>query len=887
MKIAIPELALVLLIGPSGAGKSTFARRHFKTTEILSSDFCRGLVADDENDQSASGDAFDVLHYITAKRLAAGRLTVIDATNVQAADRKALLKIARDHYCLAVAVVFNMPEKLCHERNQQRPDRQFGPHVVRRHLALLRRSLSDLRNEGFYRSFVLSSPEEVDAVEVIREPLWNNRKGEHGPFDIIGDIHGCFDELVILLARLGYVIEQDDEYELIYRVQHPEGRKVVFLGDLVDRGPATPQVLRLVMSMVEAGTALCVPGNHDVKLARKLQGHDVKVAHGLELSLKQLEQEPPAFRERVARFLDELVSHYVLDDGKLVVAHAGMKEHMQGRSARAVREFALYGETTGETDEFGLPVRYNWAAEYRGKAMVVYGHTPVAEPTWLNHTINIDTGCVFGGKLTALCYPEKELVSIPAARVYSETAKKFLIASDQISTENTNADCEPIDVADAKSSERLVKMAALVSMSALTIQQQQDELLDREDVAGKRLITTRLQSAITIREENAVAALEVMSRFAANPKWLIYLPPTMSPCETSKEPGLLEHPAEAFAYYRREGIERVVCEEKHMGSRAIVIVCRDEAVAHRRFGVIDDGDGICYTRTGRHFFDDRALEAELLACVRAALDADDFWQRFQTEWVCLDCELMPWSMKAQELLLRQYAAVGCAARIALHEAVTLLEQTERAGITTDGLLDTYRQRFACIERYVEAYRHYCWPVMSIADIKLAPFHVLATEGAVHVEKDHRWHMDTIAQLCAADEQCLLATSYITVAVNDEASCAAGIAWWQQLTERGGEGMVVKPEQFIAHGRRGLVQPAIKCRGREYLRIIYGPSYDQPENLERLRVRSLGLKRSLAQREFALGVESLERFVSGEPLRRVHECVFGVLALESEPVDPRL
>jgi protein phosphatase len=210
---------------------------------------------------------------------------------------------------------------------------------------------------------------------------------------------------------------------------------------------------------------------------------------------------------------------------------------------------------------------------------------------------------------------------------------------------------------------------------------------------------------------------------------------------------------------------------------------------------------------------------------------------------------MPWSVKAQELLLRQYAAVGCAARTALHEAVTLLEQTERAGITTDGLLDTYRQRSMQAERYVEAYRHYCWPVMSIADIKLAPFHVLATEGTVHLEKDHRWHMDTIVQLCAADEQCLLATPYIMVvmvAVDDEASCAAGIAWSHQLTERGGEGMVVKPEQFIAHGRRGLVQPAIKCRGREYLRIIYGPSYDQPENLERLRVRSLGLKRSLAQ-----------------------------------------
>ncbi len=856
MRITIPEPALVVLIGPSGAGKSTFAHRHFKSTEIISSDFCRGLVADDENDQGASGDAFDVLHYITTKRLAAGRLTVIDATNVQPEDRKALLKIAHDCYCLSVAIVFNLPEKLCYERNQQRPDRQFGPHVVRRHIAMLRRSLGSLRKEGFHHFFVLSAPEEVDAVEVVREPLWNNRKSEHGPFDVIGDIHGCFNEVTTLLTQLGYVIEQSNSDEMIYRVQHPEGRKVVFLGDLVDRGPATPQVLRLAISMVEAGTALCVPGNHDVKLMRKLQGHDVKVAYGLEQSLAQLEQETAAFRERVVRFLDGLVSHYVLDDGKLVVAHAGMKEQMQGRSARAVREFALYGETTGETDEFGRPVRYNWAAEYRGKAMVVYGHTPVAEPEWLNHTINIDTGCVFGGKLSALRYPEKELISVPAMRVYSEPSKPLLIAKDS----------EP---------------------TTLTMQQQQDELLDREDVAGKRLITTRLHANITIREENAIAALEVMSRFAANPKWLIYLPPTMSPCETSREPDLLEHPAEAFAYYRREGVEQVICEEKHMGSRAIMIVCRDEGVVRQRFGIMDEGSGICYTRTGRHFFENRALEAELIGHVRAALDATDFWQRFQTSWVCLDCELMPWSVKAQELLLRQYAAVGSAARASLHDAVALLEQAEQTGIAMNGLVETYRQRYALAERYVAAYRHYCWPVNSIADLKLAPFHILATEGTTHIEKDHRWHMETIAQICAADEQCLLATPYVTVAVNDEASCEACIAWWKQLTERGGEGMVVKPGQFVVRSKHGLAQPAIKCRGPEYLRIIYGPDYDQPENLARLRGRGLGLKRSLALREFALGVESLERFVRNATLRHVHECVFGVLALESEPVDPRL
>ena len=280
----------------------------------------------------------------------------------------------------------------------------------------------------------------------------------------------------------------------------------------------------------------------------------------------------------------------MLDDGKLVVAHAGMKQEMQGRGSERVRDFALYGETTGETDEFGLPVRFNWASEYRGQAMVVYGHTPVPEPEWLNRTVNIDTGCVFGGKLTALRYPEHEFVSVPAARTYCEPARPFLPAESPT--------------------------------QKLSAQQAHDEVLDAEDVLGKRIIPTRLRGNVTIREENAAAALEVMSRFAVDPRWLIYLPPTMSPCETSREAGLLEHPAEGFAHYRAEGVPRVVCEEKHMGSRAVVVVCRDEQAARDRFGVATGETGSVYTRTGRRFFNDLELEAQFLDRVRQALTSD-------------------------------------------------------------------------------------------------------------------------------------------------------------------------------------------------------------------------------------------------------------------------
>jgi protein phosphatase len=849
--ITIPELALVVLIGPSGCGKSTFARKHFKPSEVLSSDFCRALVSDDENSQAATKDAFEVLHFIAAKRLAAGKLTVVDATNVQPEARKPLVALARQYHVIPVAVVLNLPDRLCQDRNRERTDRNFGPHVIRQQSQQLRRSFRNLGREGFRHIYEFSSPAEVDEIVIERQRLWNNLKHEHGPFDIIGDIHGCFDELAALLTELGYEVSANGTPH----ARHPAGRKAVFLGDLVDRGPKIPEVLKLVMSMTQSGAALAVPGNHDSKLMRKLRGRDVQITHGLAESLHQLEHEPPEFKQQVADFIDSLVSHYVLDDGRLVVAHAGLKEELQGRGSGKVRDFALYGETTGETDEFGLPVRYNWAAEYRGKAIVVYGHTPVPEPEWLNGTICIDTGCVFGGKLTALRYPEKEVVSVPALRTYYEPSKPFLPEEGQA--------------------------------PALTAQQTYDDVLDIEDVSGKRIISTRLHRSVTIREENSFAALEVMSRFAADPKWLIYLPPTMSPSETTREADLLEHPAEAFSYFRNAGVGRVICEEKHMGSRAVVIVCSDREAARKRFGVVGDAAGICYTRTGRQFFDDRALENDFVARIQTALGEAKIWDEFDTDWVCLDCELMPWSAKAQELLRQQYAAVGAAARASLADVIGALSAAGQNNPEIEPLLNRYRERQNAAAKFVDAYRRYCWPVHSLDDLKLAPFHLLATEGRVHTDRDHLWHMQTLKRICDADEKLLHATSYLIVDVTDAASEQAGISWWEDLTGRGGEGMVVKSFDFFARGSRGLVQPAVKCRGREYLRIIYGPEYALPENLERLRARGLSTKRSLALREFALGIEGLERFVRKEPLRRVHECVFGVLALESEPVDPRL
>ena len=621
----------------------------------------------------------------------------------------------------------------------------------------------------------------------------------------------------------------------------------MFLGDLVDRGPDTPGVLRTVMGMVASGAALCVPGNHEAKLLRALRGRDVRRSHGLAESLTQLGAEPADFSAQVIAFLDGLVSHYVLDSGRLVVAHAGLREEMHGRASAAVRAFALYGDTTGETDEFGLPVRYPWAQDYRGKAAVVYGHTPVPEATWVNNTICIDTGCVFGGRLTALRYPERELVSVPAVATYYQPARPLTRSPGRAPAQASGG------------------------------------LLDVADVLGRRGITTGLRGRVTVPEQNAAAALEVMSRFAADPRWLIYLPPTMPPVPASTRPGLLEHPADALAAYRRAGVAQVICEEKHMGSRAVVIACRTAEAARDWFG--SARSGIVYTRTGRRFFTDERLEEALLGRVTGALAETGLWAELG-DWAALDCEIMPWSVKAEALVRGQYAAVGAAALAGLTAASEACEQALRRGGDVAALRDRIGERLAAGRSYTAAYRHYVWPVHALADLRLAPFQVLAGSAGTFFARDHLWHMNAAERLAAADPL-IVPTRHIVADLGDEGASAAVTAWWERLTGAGGEGMVAKPLDPVTRVRHGAAQHGMKCRGREYLRIIYGPEYTIPANLSRLAGRNLSRKRSLAASEFALGAEALDRFTRREPLFRVHECVFGVLALESEPVDPRL
>jgi protein phosphatase len=850
--VEVPDFALIVLIGATGSGKSTFTRKHFLGTEIISSDHARGLVSDSENDQSVTTDAFELVRVIAEKRLKHRRLAVIDATNVRAPERKPWIEIARKWHALPVAIVLDPGLDVCVERNKARPDRDFGAGVPQRMISEIRKGLGGLQREGFRQVWRLESIEEIDSATVVRRPMWTDKRDDQGPFDIIGDVHGCADELEALLAKLGYALSWGtDATGRTAHVAHPDGRRLILAGDLVDRGPRSPDVVRIAMAAANAG-GYVVQGNHDSKLHKWMDGRAVKVAHGLQQSIDQLQDETDAFKSTMKSFLFDLRSHYWLDRGRLAVAHAGLKEEMIGRGSPAVRDFALYGETTGEIDEFGLPVRADWAAKYRGKCSVVYGHTPVVSAEWVNNTICIDTGCVFGGELTALRWPERELVSVKAAKTHFEPIRP------------------------------LSPVTATRGTQALA-----DTLLDYTDVSGRRWIDTTLYRRVVIAEENAAAALEAMSRFAIAPQWLVYLPPTMSPVESSPRDGWLERPEEALAFFRDRDQRSVVLEEKHMGSRAMVAICRDPEVACSRFGTVAPEAGAIWTRTGRAFFSDNATKDAVLARLHRTVTAAGVWEDLATDWLLLDVEIMPWSAKASSLIEAQYAPVAAASGAGLAATLDAGRRAAARGVDVGAFSEHAEARLTRAKKYAKAWAPYVWPVTSVDDLKIAPFHILASEGAVHFDKPHAWHMSMAEKLSTQGDSLLHLTPWRSVELDDEAACRNAIDWWEDLVSRGGEGMVVKPADFIARGAKGLIQPAIKVRGPEYLRIIYGPEYDAPENLARLKVRNVNSKRQLALREFALGHEALTRFVAREPLRRIHECTFAVLAMESEPIDPRL
>jgi protein phosphatase len=433
MLVELPENCLVVLIGASGSGKSTFAEKLFLPSEILSSDAIREMISDDPLDISANPLTFRCLRELLSARLRLGRFTVIDATNTKSRDRADYVKMARSNDFYSFVIVLNPGLETALTRNRERRGRKPTPDaVVKRQYGELLAELGSLEEEGFDGGHFLERQEDIDSLVIERLKPSNDLKDISGPFDVIGDVHGCFTELTELLGSLGYVVDREK-----CEAFHPDGRKIVFLGNLANLGPQVTKTLKLSINMVKNKNAFFVPGDHEEELRKYLSGEGEKT-ESLTETLNSLKTEPPEFGAELSDFLANLISHYVFDGGKLVVAHCGIPQRYQGRTSERVRSFCVRGpngqdlsegpessERDAKSKNGGDDSDHDrdWIASYHGRALVLYGHYADPKLTKTNNTLCLDTGCVFGGKLTAYRYPENEIVSVAAKKVYYKNGK--------------------------------------------------------------------------------------------------------------------------------------------------------------------------------------------------------------------------------------------------------------------------------------------------------------------------------------------------------------------------------------------------------------------------------------------------------------------------------
>ncbi|MGM7636685.1 polynucleotide kinase-phosphatase [Bacillus sp. Hm123] len=865
MQITLPYAGIVLLVGPSNSGKTTFLQRLIDEqtivrSEVVSSDDCRVLVSDIEymdwrdrpkleadqlfhQYQQISKEAFTMMDALVEARCRLNKLTFIDATHLHPDDRKRYISMARKHHVPIIAIILDAPQEVLLERDEQR-DHPRGKRKLKQQFQTFKREKRFMKKEGYKATYIL----DINDLTTLEMKRSNNpiEVELQAGIDVIGDIHGCFDEMIALLEKLGYKLNEAGLYV------HPDGRKFVSLGDVMSRSPRSLDTMLFFLRHIKAGLAYMIDSNHGWKIARWLDGRKVTLTHGDEQTAEEFVQFEEQFGQeetvKIKAELKELLlqapSHYVFTQNglpALVCTHAGIKDKYIGKQSRRISDFCRYGDTDG-VDDNGKPLRKDWFIHHNHSTLIVWGHDPKPQPLMINNTMNIDQGVVFGGQLTALRFPEKEFVAIKAAKDYSGSADNPLKEWEKKRLDPPN----------------IVKF-----------------------LNGYSVLTSEV-GEIKVHPERVKSAIDSVSHFTVPIEQLIYVPPTMSPTpKAAASPDYLEHPQEAIDYYRSHGIEKMVAEKKHMGSRAVLFLFKDETSAKKYVG--SNTLGTIYTKSGRRFFDS-VVEKEVVAKISQELNEVDYFNKYHTDFVLLDAEIMPWNLKAKELISNQYAHVAENAILDRTHLKEKLAAVKDQHPQISNWLEQYTTKLDNASTFKNVFQTYCWDINGIEHIQIAPFHVLAHSNETFFDKPHTWHMEKSHEF-AQDSTIFVATEYKMI--EDETSEQEVIRWWEDITKDGHEGIIIKPESFLAKEKGKLLQPAIKVRGRQYLTIIYGMDYLEPANLERLKERNTGKKQKHALLQFALGIEAIQRFVHGEPIERVHECALAILAMEAEPVDPRL
>lgn len=859
MKINIPNGAIVLLIGPSNSGKSTLlkslvASQQILKSEIISSDDYRLLVADSdfidfsnvakedeelifEKYQRVTEEAFNALHTIVNARAKLNKISFIDATNLRSFDREKYFTIAKQHHVPVVAIVLNTLKEQLIARDAQR-DNPRGEKRVLQQLKTFKYELKSLKREAFTQIYTLKEEE----VEIIRtsNPLYLNI--DNG-FDIIGDIHGCYDEMLQLLKTLGYE-QQNDLYI------HPAGRRLISVGDIMSRGPKSIATMQFWLKQTEANLSFMTDSNHGWKIARWLRGQQVTLNHGDELVEQEFiayeqshsAEETTDLKKRFAHMLLNAPSHYILtqnDRTKAIVTHAGIKDHYISKQSKVISDFCRYGDIQ-QTDRLSKPIRGDWFINHKTSELIIWGHDVKVQPFKANRTINIDQGVVFGGELTALQFPELKFKSIKAFNNY-------------------------------------------VGMKENPILEAKEKRFNPPNVAqfiDGFTVHTLNDDQITIAKENVLAAMDTFSHTTLPLEQIVYIPPTMSPTpQTSSLDDYLEHPTEAFNYYKKNGVKKMIAEKKHMGSRAVIFIAKNNAVAKKMIN--SDSLGYIATRNGRPFFE-QVQQQQMVNKIHEELLAKNYFEQFNTEFVLMDAEILPWNLKAHRLIDQQYETVAENALMDRHKIIEKLQLTNDIDVTN--WLEEYTTKYKNAACFDAVFKNYCWATHELSGIQIAPFHILAHSSSTNFHETHSWHMK-MNEFLAENSSLFIATEYRLI--DSEKDELEVIEWWKEMTDIGHEGIIIKPLHYETYYKGKLLQPAIKVRGREYLRIIYGMDYTNETTMKKLKHRNPSRKMRNALLEFKLGIEGISRFVRSESNARIHECALATLALESDAIDPRL
>jgi polynucleotide kinase-phosphatase len=865
-EIQLPYAGIVLLVGPSNSGKTTLLKNWInqgilKSSEVVSSDQFRLLIGDtdfiewgsrpkDEADvlqntyQQLSQKAFEAMDSIIETRASLNKLTIVDATHLYSDDRMKYIEMARRHHVPSVAIVLDIPTDILMERDENR-DNPRGKKRVKQQAQTFAKNKRYIKKEGFRYQYLLKH-NEIQEIQLKRNLNPIEIEIKNG-IDFIGDVHACFDELLELLNSLGYTPNNEGLYT------HPDGRKFVSVGDVMSRGPKSIESMIFFKKHVYAGIAYMIDSNHGWKIARWLDGRNVTLSHGDENVAEEFnhyesmygEEKTNILKEELKNFLLRAPSHYIFKKNGIrvaVAAHAGIKDEYIGKQSYAVSDFCRYGDTDNST-EHEKPVRKDWFTGHQSKELIIWGHDPKVQPLVINNTINIDQGAVFGGSLTAFRYPEKGFVTVKAKQDYSGMTDNPLSAWKAIRLNPPNIG---------------------------------------RFINGYSVLTEQ-HGEVKVQGGVVKSAIDSISHFTVPIEELIYIPPTMSPTpEPSKLEDYLEHPSEAFDYYYSNGIETMVVEKKHMGSRGVLLLFKDKESGEKYVG--RPTLGTIYTRNGRSFFS-QGTQAEILEKLNRDLTENGYFKKYNTDFVLLDAEILPWNLKADELISSQYAHVAEAAIMDRTKLKEMLESVLKHSRDVESWIFEASKRLQNALTFKEVFEKYCWNTNGLQGIQIAPFHLLAHSQETFFNMPHSWHMELNKEFSTLSDL-FIETEYRIV--SDEESKKEAIRWWVEMTEEGHEGFVVKPETFISKNNKGkLLQPAIKVRGRKYLHIIYGMDYLLPENLKRLKQRNVGKKQRHALMEFALGIEGINRFVKEDSIERIHECVLATLALEAEPIDPRL